>query len=342
MYFRQDGDVDHTNTLDRPGWLSNVQSELRAMEETVGLVDMSIETKIEITCTQSETLTQLLDECCLYKGFGVVMKPGDIVETVVVDEAKQTLVACVDVLKLDQHRFMFLADAEQHVYLSSYLNEKISDNKFDIAVRDVTGEFALFGMVGPESENILRSLLSPPFTLDNMRYGEGGCVDIGYSSNVMLCRHFIKLQHGWQMLVPANQSHSLYTMLNKMGQNHGLKTIGSLALSSLRVRHMIPTFGSEIGAHTTVESFYEGATSSAMSLVQIEIQLPSEQNWPWGGEPVLLAGEIVTNLSSVGYCGESDKVLGLAVVRNGDLVVGDAVDIKVGSDSYRGRVTIIC
>ena len=311
------------------------------MDETAGLVDLSIENKIEITCTRNETLSQLLEECCLYKGFAV-MKPGDIVETVVIDDTKQTLVACVDVLKVDQHRFMFLTDSEQHVYLSSYLNEKISGEKSDISVRDVTGEFAQFGMVGPESENILRGLLSPPFTVDNMRYGEGGGVDIGYSSNVMLYKHFMKLQHGWQMLVPTNQSHSLYTMLNKIGQNYGLKTIGTLALSSFRVRHMIPTFGSEIGTHTTVQSFYEGATSSSMSLVQMEIQLPSELNWPWGGEPVLLAGEIVTNLSTVGYCGESDKVLGLALARNGDLFVGDAVDIQVGSDSYRGRVTIIC
>ena len=66
----------------------------------------------------------------------------------------------------------------------------------------------------------------------------------------------------------------------------------------------------------------------------IEISVPSMENWPWGGEPVLKEEEFIGNLTSVGYTQDNSKLLGLIMTNISNVNSGMKMQVQCGTDLY--------
>merc|ERR1719354_1329685 len=94
-------------------------------------------------------------------------------------------------------------------------------------------------------------------------------------------------------------------MIMKKGKNHDIKNIGTIAMKSFLMR---------------------STTSSGKLAIVVSIDVTNEENWPWGSEPVYMEGNIIGNISSVGYDVENgDCVLGLVRVSDGGGVGSEPV-----------------
>lgn len=60
---------------------------------------------------------------------------------------------------------MFRTDTNQHFFLS----ELLRDTGNDIDIRDVTGSYAIFRMLGPNVDETLDKLISPPFSKHDLK-----------------------------------------------------------------------------------------------------------------------------------------------------------------------------
>ena len=60
---------------------------------------------------------------------------------------------------------MFRTDTNQHFFLS----ELLRDTANDIDIRDVTGSYAIFRMLGPNVDETLDKLISPPFSINDLK-----------------------------------------------------------------------------------------------------------------------------------------------------------------------------
>ena len=338
-YFKLSENETHVHSFGKPCWLPNVQSELKSCEESVGVFDLSSKSKINLTCADSASLIKFLENNCFYKDFKG-MKPKDVVETIV-HKANMSLVSSVVIFKVNENRVTLVTEPNQHTFLLSHLQD-VNENTSDIVIEDITGKYASLGLVGPNAEEVLNVLLSPPFNTKDIRQGQCRPVDMGYATSIQLARHFMKGIDGWQIFAPTEYSQGLYSMMMKVGDKYGIRNAGNIALDSLRIRHMIPSYNSEIGPRTdetTLANFYQDEKrENSIALMQIEISIPISENWPWGGEAVLIDGHVAGNLTSVGYTGEDNKVLGLVFLDVNQAVVGTAVSVLVGEDHYDGKI----
>ena len=83
-------------------------------------------------------------------------------------------------------------------------------------------------------------------------------------------------------------------------------------------------------------------TSSPLHL--IEMEMPDETNWPWGGESITISSssegdKIIGRISSIGYStSDANTVLALSIIQSEECKSGDDVIVEVGTSKYQGKI----
>jgi len=187
--------------------------------------------------------------------------------------------------------------------------------------------------MGPKAQALLESLSSDKFGKDALPFSHVATVDVGYA-RVRAARMSYVGGPGYELHVPVDQCVTLYDALCSAGPRFGLKDAGYYTIDALRIEAGRRAWGAELSPDETPweaglgyavkldkaapflgrEALVEKRDAGQRKrLVMFTFDDPAA--FPWGGEPILMDGRNVGELTSAGYSRKLGRAVAMGYAR---------------------------
>lgn len=354
-YYAPTGFDDHdSRSFRRGGWWQYAKAEAEAVRNTAGLVDATAFAKHTVT---GPGATAFLDWLTTNK----LPKVGRINLTYALTEAGTVRTEYTIVRRGDQDYYLVSAgawtDYDRDNLLKGAQDFMAAGGEW-VSIHDVTTQWGVFALAGPESRNILARMIrdaDPATALSNkrfpwlsMRHIELGMVP------VMAIRVAYTGELGWELHHPIEMQNHLFDKLIEAGEPSGLKLVGARAQNWLRQEKSYRAFGTELGRDATPleagldrfvdlsKDFRGKAVMQAKGIrsacVTVLIDGPADAD-PWGREGLFLDGVKVGRLTSGGYSAAFGKQIGMGYVRPDLAAPGTRLQVRMFRELFDAVVT---
>jgi 4-methylaminobutanoate oxidase (formaldehyde-forming) len=281
-------------TLGRPNWLPALVEEQLAVRNAVGVLDQTSFGKLRV---RGRDASALLDRVC-------ANRIGKLTYTPMLNR-KGGYESDVTVQRWADDDFLIVTGSAQPVRDRAWLlrNRKPGE---EVRVDDVTAEWSVISILGPNSEKLLSRLDA----------GSARPVPASYVGG-----------RGTELYVPIDQAAALYDRICAAGKDLGLKDCGYYALDALRIEAGRRAFGPELspdctpyeaGLAFTIRPGNRRAPSELRKRI-LMFTFPATELFAWGGEPILRNGKPVGELSSVGYSATLECMVGMGFVHSPEI-----------------------
>ncbi|MBW6507784.1 MAG: FAD-dependent oxidoreductase [Rhodobacteraceae bacterium] len=343
-YYAPQGFDDHSSRSFRRGdWWQYAVDEARAIRETAGLIDATAFTKHLV---RGPGATTFLDWFTTNRLPAV----GRINLTYALTPTGTTRTEYT-IVRLGPDEYYIISAGAWSAYDSDYLRKCAEDKAPEfghIDIHDVTTQWGVFALAGPNSRAILREVVKdadPATGLGNKRFPWLSMrnIELGMCP-VRAVRVAYTGELGWELHHPIEMQNYLWDLLQAAGAGHGLKLVGARAQNWLRQEKSYRAFGTELGRDATpleagLDRFvdlgkeFQGktamlATGVRSKCVTLLIAGPDDTD-PWGKEALLLNGEKVGRLTSGGYSVAFGKQIGMGYVRPDLAEPGTRLKVKI-------------
>lgn len=345
---------DHdTRSFRRGGWWEHARAEAQAVRDTAGLIDASAFAKTRVS---GPGATAFLDWLTTNK----LPKVGRINLTYALTEAGTTRTEYTIVRLADDDYYLVSAGAWAD-YDADNLRQLAEDRAAEfgsIVVQDVTTQWGVFALAGPNSRAILNALVrdrDPATVLSNKRFPWLSMREIELGPvPVRAIRVAYTGELGWELHHPIEMGRHLWKQLTEAGQSHGLKLVGARAQNWLRQEKSYRAFGTELGRDATpleagLDRFVDlgkdfrgkramqdkGIRSMCVTML---IDGPSDSD-PWGRESIHHDGQMVGRLTSGGYSVAFGKSVGMGYVRPDLAAPGTRLQVRMARQLWDAVVT---
>ena len=337
-------DFDHNSRSFRRGaWWEFAQSEAKAIRETAGVIDASAFTKHLV---RGAGATAFLDWFTTNK----LPNLGRINLTYALTEAGTTRTEYT-IVRIAQDEYYLISAGAWTDYDADYLRQRAEDKAPEfgaIEIHDVTTQWGVFALAGPNSRAILQEIVkdaNPETVLSNKRFPWLSMrnIELGMCP-VRAIRVAYTGELGWELHYPIEFGRYLWDLLMKAGEKHGLKPVGARAQNWLRQEKSYRAFGTELGRDATpleagLDRFVDLSkdflgkakmieTGIRSKCVTLLIDGPTDTD-PWGKEALLLDGKKIGRLTSGGYSVAFGKQIGMGYVRPDLAEVGTKLKVKM-------------
>ncbi|MCQ0971824.1 FAD-dependent oxidoreductase [Paracoccus sp. TK19116] len=352
-YYAPQGFSDHdSRSFRRGGWWQYARDEAQALRETAGLIDASAFAKHEVS---GPGATQFLDWFTTNK----LPKVGRINLTYALTETGTTRTEYT-IVRLAEDRYYLISAGAWADYDSDYLRkmaEEMGGEFGAVDIHDVTNQWGVFALAGPNSRAILADLIrdaEPETALSNKRFPWLSMREIELMmAPVRAIRVAYTGELGWELHHPIEFGRYLWDLLIKAGEKHGLKLVGARAQNWLRQEKSYRAFGTELGRDATpleagldrfvdLDKDFNGKAAmqdkGIRSLcVTLLIDGPDDAD-PWGREGLFANGERVGRLTSGGYSVGFGKQIGMGYVRPDLATPGTKLKVRMLGNLYDAEV----
>jgi dimethylglycine dehydrogenase len=220
----------------RSNWFEPVAQECQTVSEGVGLADMSVFSKFEVTGPDARAFIDAL-------GTNRCPKVGRIGLTHALSPAGGT-----------ESEFTVTVLGEDHIYLTCAAAAEERDEDllraraaaFDVSVTNVTEAWGVLGLMGPKSCAVLESL-----TGDDLGtwLSAGEITVAGIPVRALRVSYVGEL--GWELHVAAAQMRDLFEAIEEAGKPHGLGFFGAYAMNAMRLEKGYPAWGADFTTERT-------------------------------------------------------------------------------------------
>jgi 4-methylaminobutanoate oxidase (formaldehyde-forming) len=205
---------------------------------------------------------------------------------------------------------------------------------YRVTVTDVTSAWAVYGVMGPRSRELLGALSGADLSDAAFPFGTSRPIDLGYST-VRATRITYVGELGWELYVPAEFAASVYADLMAAGAALGAVNAGYYAIESLRLEKGYRAFGRELTPdYNPVEAgllfacklrtdtaflgreAVEKARAAGPRRRLASIVLADPDVLMWGSELILRDGEPVGQVTSAAWGETMGAAVGLGYVRD--------------------------
>jgi len=337
---------DDDYSFRRAKWFDSVAAECRAVEERVGVMDLTAFGKIELKGRDSESfLNRMIAN-------RVPPKIGGIVLSHLLN-SKGTIEAEVVVTRLGAEQFYvtFAAFFEQRV-LDWFAAHRGTAEHVD--VRSVSEERGCLSIAGPKARDVLRQITRSP--LDNASFPWLSHRDIAIAGKtVRALRISYAGELGWEFHAPMGSMPEVYDAILTAGRNFGIENYGSFALNSMRLekafhasseltnevtlaeagvmRFLNLDKGEFIGREATLQS-----TNSPLRWNCVCLEVDAHDADCWGGETIYRNGSVAGFVSSGGYGHRVKKSLAFAYVNSQCSEVGMGLHVDILGERRRAKI----
>lgn len=327
-------------TFGKPAWFDHVASEVAQAHDHAAIFDQSTFGKIDVI---GRDATAFLNRVCANQ---MDRPTGRAIYTAILNdrggiESDLTAQRLAD----DHYRLYVGTTAIRHdlAWLRRHLGEHA------VELRDVTNDFAVLGLMGPEARDIAVQL------------GGAALCDLGYfrcapaqiaGIDVTAVRLSYVGEAGWEITCSAADALALYGALREQGA----RPAGTLAQTSMRIEKRFLAYGHDldtdmtpldadldfavawetdfIGRTALAEKRDAGAENRIVSIVFDDLDAV-----PLGNEPVYSDGEIVGKTTSAAFGYRIARPIALAdlALTTADLE-GNSVEVDIGGGRYSGKV----
>ena len=343
-YYAPRGFDDHdSRSFRRGGWWKHAVEEARAIRETAGLIDATAFTKHLV---RGPGATAFLDWFTTNKLPAI----GRINLTYALTPTGTTRTEYT-IVRLAQNEYYLVSAGAWTAYDADYLRKCAEDKAAEFGhldIHDVTTQWGVFALAGPNSRAILKELVrdaDPETVLGNKRFPWLSMrnIELGMCP-VRAIRVAYTGELGWELHHPIEMQSYLWDQLMIAGEKHGMKLVGARAQNWLRQEKSYRAFGTELGRDATpleagLDRFvdpakgFQGkaamqATGIRSKCVTVLIDGPADAD-PWGKEALVLDGEKVGRLTSGGYSVAFGKQIGMGYVRPDLADVGQTLQVRM-------------
>ena len=320
-YYQNNKGTETTRPLGWAGknWSDAVQIEHEATRNHAGLFDESSFAKMEITGVQS---AEFLEFVCAND---VVRGVGRTVYTQALN-SKGGIECDFTVTQFAPDRFLIITGTAFAHHDAGWLKKIKREHDFDdVQINDVTSDYAIFGIWGPKSREILQSLTSSD--LNNAAFPFMHSKDIEISGTLVRATRITYVgELGWELLIPVKEALPIWQKL----VDAGAKPCGYRAIESLRLEKGYLAWAGEINteynpyeaglgfAISKSKSNYFGATalsklkSSTRKLVCITFD--DIRKVPLGSEPIRYGDKVIGRIKSGGQGYTINKAIAYAYI----------------------------
>ncbi len=315
----------------RPRWLPWSAAEQRATRSAVAVFDQTSFSKYVVTGRDAEATLQWL---CTNDVSGPV---GSVVYTGLLN-ARGTYESDLTVTRVADDEYLLVSSSATTVRDLDLLRRHVPAGH-DTRVVDVTSAYAVLGVMGPASRELLASVSDDAFGTEagaglgaGFAFGTSREVRVGYAT-VRATRITYVGELGWELYVPTEMAAGVYEDILRAGASLGLVDAGYSAIESLRLEKGYRAFGRELTPdHTPVEAgllfacklgsgtdflgraALEAARAAGPRRRLVSFVVADPEPMLWGGELVLRDGVAVGQVTSAAWGDTLGACVGLAYV----------------------------
>ncbi len=347
-------DFDHNaRAFRRGGWWQYAVDEAKAIRETAGLIDATAFTKHIV---RGAGATAFLD----WFTCNALPKVGRINLTYALTPTGTTRTEYTIVRNGIDDYYLVSAGAWT-AYDADYLRKCAEDKGPEfghIVIHDVTSQWGVFAIAGPNSRAILAELIrdsDPATALTNKRFPwlSTRKIELGMCP-VNAIRVAYTGELGWELHHPVEMQRYLWDQILTVGHKHGLKLVGARAQNWLRQEKSYRAFGNELGRDATpleagldrfvdLSKDFQGkaqmlAHGIRSKCVTVLIDGPDDTD-PWGKEALYHGDTKVGRLTSGGYSVAFNKQIGMGYVSPHLATPGTKLQVRMNRQLWDAVVT---
>ena len=132
----------------------------------------------------------------------------------------------------------------------------------DLNFKDITDDYACFGIFGPQSRDLLTKIIGKEFTNDQFPFGTGKILKLNEVS-IWFQRLSYVGELGWELYIPIDQAKKIYEKIDKEGKNFNLVHAGAHAMDIMRMEKGYLHWGHDI---SPAENPFEAGLGFAVKL----------------------------------------------------------------------------
>ena len=350
-YFKPKGAPHPEFGLDKPGWLPWVIAEQRATREAVALYDQTSFSKLML---QGRDALAVLQRLCASE----IDIPVDKMVYTAMLNARGGFESDLTIIRLAHEKFMVITGSAQTVRDADWINRNIAPDEHAI-LTDITAQICVLSVMGPKSRELMSRVSPDDLSADALKFSWTREIDIGFA-RVRAARMSYVGGPGFELYVPVEMTRHVYLVLMEAGADLGICDAGYYALDALRIEQGRRAWGAELGPDETpwdaglsysvkldkpCEFIGKAALIAAQGQTRrkklVTLVFDSPEPYAWGGEAIVLNGETVGEISSVGWSPLANACVALGYVRGTGANVphdgttaqielwGDAVAVKL-------------
>lgn len=231
-------DPHYEYSYGRQNWFEASAAEHQAVRERAGLFDQSSFGKFAL---RGPDAASVLGRICANE---VDVPVGKIVYTQWLNE-RGGIEADVTVTREAEDAYLIVTSCATQTRDFSWLSRSIPEQARAVPF-DVSGAYAVLGLMGPSSRELLASLTDADLASAAFPFGTSRIIDLGYA-RVRASRITYVGELGYELYMPTEFAQSVYDVLVGAGSSFGLKLAGYHALNSLRIEKAYRHWGHDIG-----------------------------------------------------------------------------------------------
>ncbi len=329
---------EYQYSFGKQNWFDYSAAEHRAAREGVVLFDQSSFSKYLV---QGRDSCKVLQKIC---SANIDLAPGKMIYTHWLNQ-RGGIEADLTVTRIEENEYFIVSGGAVTGKDLEWLRRHIPDDAHCI-VTDVTNAWAIFGVMGPNSRDLLSDAIQSDFSTANFPFGAVADIEVG-SAVGRAARVSYVGELGWEIYLPVDQARHGFDWLVSVGESHGLKMAGMHALDSGRIEKKFVHLGHDIGdedtplecglgfvcdmnksspfiGHDAIARQKDSGSWKGKRLVQFLLQDP--EIVLYHHEPIVRNGKMVGHLTSGNYGHTLGGSVGLGYVYESDGVDKDYLE----------------
>ena len=328
-YFRPHGHSTPAHTLGTPGWLPWMIEEQRATRDAVAIYDQTSFSKLLL---QGRDALAVLQRLCANEMDVPVNK---MVYTAMLNERggfESDLTVIRQRPNAMGERYLIVTGSAQTVRDFDWISRHIKPDEHAV-LTDISPLYSVLSVMGPKARELMARVSPDNLSAEALKFSWTKLIDLGFAK-VRAARMSYVGGPGFELYVPVEMTRHVYLALQEAGKDLNLRDAGYYALDALRIEMGRRAWGAEIGPDETP---FEAGMMFAVKLDKaanfigraallaahgkplrkklVTVVLQSAKAYAWGGESMILNGETVGELSSVGWSPKAGACVALGYVR---------------------------
>jgi len=299
------------DTLGTPDWLPWVQAEQAATREAVALYDQTSFGKLLVQGPDALTLLQHL--CMRHVDTPV----GQMVYTPMLND-RGGHESDLTLLRLASDAFLLITGSAQVTRDMDWIRRHMAPHS-GVYLTDVTAMYSVLSLMGPMAPELMARVSPDDVSRQALPLRSTREIDLGHA-RVRVVRMSYVGGLGFELYVPIEMTRHVYQTLHTAGLALGLRDAGYYALDALRTERARRAWGAELGPGETPLDARMLSALPADKSPPFKGQQALRDQWPatshiklvrvlatqpdpylWGGEPLVIDGQTVGEITSVGW-----------------------------------------
>jgi 4-methylaminobutanoate oxidase (formaldehyde-forming) len=323
-FFAPDGEApDIEYSWGKQNWLPWTAAEHANTRENVTVFDQTSFSKYRVIGADAESVLQWMCTADVAVPVGRTVYTGML-------NARGTYESDVTLTRVAYDEYLIVSSAATTERDMDHIRRHTGDRRATLV--DVTSSYAVLGVMGPKTRDLLTRLTRSDLSDDAFPFGTSREISLGYST-VRATRITYVGELGWELYVPADFAVGVYEDLMSAGEDLGVMNGGYYTIDSMRLEKGYRAFGRELTPdYNPVEAgltfacklktdiaflgreAVEQAKSDGPRRKMVSFVLESPEPMLWGGELVLRDGLAAGQVMSAAWGESLGACVGLAYV----------------------------